>query len=75
MNDGVKPPRPALEQERGQGEELDAALLRNFVRRVGLSVEDVGHLTKDEAGQLREARARADDLGELVVIAGADERL
>jgi hypothetical protein len=51
VNDGTKPPRPQLEQDRGEGEELDAALVRNLVRRVGLSVEEVGRLTKEEAVQ------------------------
>lgn len=51
VNDGTKPPRLQLEQDRGEGEELDATLVRSLVRRVGLSVEEVGRLTKEEAVQ------------------------
>lgn len=46
---GVLPPRPAPEQPRGPGEELDASLVRNLVRRVGLTTDEIAGLTREQA--------------------------
>lgn len=46
---GVKPPRPQPEAPAGERSALDAKLVRNLIRRVGLSEADVAALTREEA--------------------------
>lgn len=46
---GVLPPRPRRQAPSPAGEVLDAKLVRNLIRRVGLSEEEVAALTKAEA--------------------------
>lgn len=49
VDNGTLPGRPAPPGHKPAGTPLDAALLRNLVRKVGLSAEEVERLTKDEA--------------------------
>lgn len=46
---GVRPPRPAPPAPVSTGEVLDAKLVRNLIRNVGLSESEVATMTKAEA--------------------------
>ena len=49
VEDGVLPPRPQPVAQNPPGEVLDAKLVRNLIRKVGLSEAEIAQLTKDEA--------------------------
>lgn len=49
VNQGVVPSRPMPREVETRGDALDAKLTRNLVRRVGLSLEQIEKLTKEEA--------------------------
>lgn len=49
VNRGTIPPRPKLLQTDSSVEKLDAKLIRNLIRRVGLSLDEIEKLTKEEA--------------------------
>ena len=51
VDKGVLPPRPQSPSPPAIGEALDAKLVRNLVRKVGLSEADIVKLTKAEAIQ------------------------
>lgn len=51
VEDGVLPPRPQPPAPTPSGEVLDAKLVRNLIRKVGLSEEQIARLTKAEAVQ------------------------
>lgn len=46
---GVLPPRPKAERPETPEASLDATLMRNLIRKVGLTIDEVATLTKDEA--------------------------
>lgn len=49
VEDGVLPPRPQSEPTTSAGEALDAKLVRNLIRKVGLSEDEIARLSKAEA--------------------------
>jgi hypothetical protein len=49
VEDGVLPPRPEPPSAAPEGEALDAKLVRNLIRRVGLSEAEIATFTKAEA--------------------------
>lgn len=49
VKDGVLPPRPEPPTTAPEGEALDAKLVRNLIRKVGLSEAEIATLTKAEA--------------------------
>lgn len=49
VNDGVLPPRPQPEGPDMPEEAIDASLMRNLVRKVGLSAEEISKMTKADA--------------------------
>lgn len=49
VNDGVLPPRPQPEAPDVPAEGIDASLMRNLVRKVGLSADQISKMTKEEA--------------------------
>ena len=49
VDDGVLPPRPQPYSAAHEGEMLDAKLVRNLIRNVGLSEAGIATLTKAEA--------------------------
>jgi hypothetical protein len=49
VENGTLPARPKPSEPDRPKESLDATLVRNLIRKVGLSVDEVGALTKDEA--------------------------
>lgn len=49
VDNGVLPPRPQPDKPKTPADSLDAPLMRNLIRKVGLSITDVAKLTKDEA--------------------------
>jgi hypothetical protein len=51
VDGGVLPPRPQPQAPSPPGEVLDANLVRNLIRKVGLSENDIAALTKVEAAR------------------------
>jgi hypothetical protein len=49
VEDGVLPTRPKPEQPTASAAALDAKLVRNLIRKVGLTEAEIAQLTKDEA--------------------------
>ncbi len=49
VENGVLPPRPQPEKLEAPTESLDASLMRNLIRKVGLTPEQIAAMTKDEA--------------------------
>jgi hypothetical protein len=49
VEDGVLPPRPEPPSAAPEGEALDAKLVRNLIRKVGLSEAQIATFTKAEA--------------------------
>lgn len=49
VNDGILPPRPRAVTSEPPGEVLDAKLVRNLVRKAGMTEEAIGQLTKADA--------------------------
>lgn len=49
VNQGVLPPRPEPAQPDRPTESIDAKLMRNLLRKVGLTPAEVGAMTKKEA--------------------------
>lgn len=49
VDDGIFPPRPQAVTSQPAGEVLDAKLVRYLVRKVGMTEEEIGQLTKADA--------------------------
>jgi hypothetical protein len=49
VENGALPPRPASQVHAPQGERLDYMLVRNLISKVGLSMDEVGSLSREEA--------------------------
>lgn len=49
VDNGVLPPRPQPEKADTPTESLDASLMRNLIRKVGLTPDQIAGMSKDEA--------------------------
>lgn len=52
VDDGTLPPRPSAEPEAPAGPAVDAKLMRNLVRKVGLSPDELEGMTQERAVQI-----------------------